>query len=93
VNVDDLEYVLEKAGCYITKTDCDEILNEFELKTGEEMNFEQFKGIILCIHYSGFSAENSIESNHLAVPRPSIRRLSHKRLSNRKPSLIGTPSC
>jgi len=71
--------VLEKAGCYITKTEIDEILHEFELKAGDTMNYDKFKEIIFCKIYLGFSAENSVGSSHKYGNR---RRLSHKRLSS-----------
>lgn len=83
VSVSDLEYVLEKAGCFISKTEIDEICIEFELKTGDLMTYEKFKEIIFCRVYLGFSAENSIGSGkHFGTKR----RLSHKRLSSRKVS-------
>ena len=84
--MDDLEFVLNKSGFYITATDFDEIISEFELKAGESMTFEQFKQIILCIYYLGFSSENSADVHSLAPPT-TLRRLSHKRLSSRKQSM------
>jgi hypothetical protein len=58
-------------------------LNEFQLKAGDFMSFEQFKDIIVCNVYLGFSPENSADLNHLVPPR-AVRRLSHKRLSIRR---------
>lgn len=81
----DLEFVLEKAGCFITKTEIDEILQEFELKAGDTMNYDKFKEIVFCMIYSGFSAENSLGSNEHFGTR---RKLSHKRLSSRKVSMV-----
>ena len=78
-----MEYVLEKAGCYISKTEIDEICLEFELKTGDLMTYDKFKEIIFCKAYSGFSADNSVGSVNDYFQK---RRLSHKRLSSRKAS-------
>jgi hypothetical protein len=81
--VSDLEYVLEKAGCYISKTEIDEICLEFELKTGDLMTYDKFKEIVFCMSYLGFSAENSVGSVNDYFQK---RRLSHKRMSSRKVS-------
>ena len=83
VSVSDMEYVLEKAGCFIAKNEIDEICIEFELKTGDLMTYDKFKEIIFCRIYLGFSAENSVGSGNCSGTK---RKLSHKRLSSRKVS-------
>jgi calcium-dependent protein kinase len=82
IQVDDLEYVLKKAGCYIKSVEIQEILQDFQLKAGDSMTYEQFKEVILCKHNIGFSPENSIDSaNLLSSP---VRRFSQKRLSSHR---------
>ena len=57
------------------------------------MTFDQFKQILICNTQLGFSPENSIDLNLLTIS-PQKRRLSYRKISNRKLSVPGyLPSC
>ncbi|CAG9319489.1 unnamed protein product [Blepharisma stoltei] len=80
IQVEELKFALEKAGCFISDLDMVDILNEFQLKAGNGMDFGEFKEIMMC-----FSEETSAlptEANE--IERKQTRRLSQKRLTVRR---------
>mmetsp|Transcript_31271 Transcript_31271/g.30927 ORF Transcript_31271/g.30927 Transcript_31271/m.30927 type:complete len:116 (+) Transcript_31271:974-1321(+) len=81
--VDELKFALEKAGCYISQEDFEEIIKEFQLKVGDFMSFDEFKQIMMC-----FSSENSEVGTELEEDedkqRKGTKRLSQRRLTNRR---------
>ena len=83
IHVSDLKYALEKAGCYTSEEEMQEILQEFELKAGELMVFEEFRDVMMC-----FSEENSLEEE--APKRNPKRRLSQRKLTIRRNSITNT---
>lgn len=86
--MDELRSALEKAGCYISDEDLAEILNEFELKAGNGMNFDEFKEVMMCFTEEVPEMQASLEGEHSRdKERRSTRRLSQKRLTTRRNTL------
>lgn len=88
IKTDELKFALEKAGCFISDGDFNEIIDEFQLKAKDGMNFEDFKDIMTC-----FSEENSImvvESEEDGFKRPKNKRLSQRRLTIRRTTRLDT---
>ncbi|CAG9311417.1 unnamed protein product [Blepharisma stoltei] len=85
IGVKELKTALEVAGCSLNSNDFNEIVNEFQLKAGEFMDFAHFKEIMMC-----FSEDNSMRFSlgTEESPRNSVRRLSKQRLSIRRVSRI-----
>ncbi|CAG9327340.1 unnamed protein product [Blepharisma stoltei] len=83
ISVDELKFALEKAGCYLSDTEYKEIIDEFELKAGETMNFEEFKEIMLCFEDRSLVCTEQ-EDQFVEAPRRGMRRLSQRLLMQRK---------
>ncbi|CAG9320531.1 unnamed protein product [Blepharisma stoltei] len=89
ISVHELRFVLEKAGCYISDTDMDEILGEFQLESGGTMNFEEFKSIMWC--FSNDSSEISTENDDLLyASRRGMRMLSQRKMTIRRTTMMGS---
>lgn len=91
LTLDELKYALEKAGCFISENDFNEILEEFHLKAGQSMGFEKFRDIMMCKIYLGFSKNNSpfdsVNEDYLNnEDRRVVRRFSMSRMTNRRNS-------
>ncbi|CAG9335309.1 unnamed protein product [Blepharisma stoltei] len=84
INMSDLKSAIEKAGCYISETEYRDLLQEFELKFDEDLSYEDFADILNCFTdiSSSFCTEND---ESLRTP---IRKLSTRRLTNRRCSMV-----
>eukprot|EP00358_Blepharisma_japonicum_P002185 CAMPEP_0202955304 /NCGR_PEP_ID=MMETSP1395-20130829/51696_1 /ASSEMBLY_ACC=CAM_ASM_000871 /TAXON_ID=5961 /ORGANISM="Blepharisma japonicum, Strain Stock R1072" /LENGTH=484 /DNA_ID=CAMNT_0049671735 /DNA_START=196 /DNA_END=1650 /DNA_ORIENTATION=+ len=87
ISLDNLKFALEKAGCFISEADFEEIVNEFELKAGKDMDYEEFKEIMTC-----FSEEHSFvilteEDEARVNERRQTKRLSMKRMTIRRATM------
>jgi len=83
--LNDLKNAIEKAGCYISETEYRELLQEFELKFDEDINYEDFADIMNCFTDVSSSYCTEIDDNNLRGP---VRRLSTRRLTNRRCSAV-----
>ncbi|CAG9320845.1 unnamed protein product [Blepharisma stoltei] len=83
IQVEELKFALEKAGCFISELDMVEILNEFQLKAGNGMNFGDFKEIMTCFSEDA-SALPEEANDGRGKERKVTRRLSQKRLTVRR---------
>eukprot|EP00358_Blepharisma_japonicum_P006028 CAMPEP_0202943874 /NCGR_PEP_ID=MMETSP1395-20130829/4478_1 /ASSEMBLY_ACC=CAM_ASM_000871 /TAXON_ID=5961 /ORGANISM="Blepharisma japonicum, Strain Stock R1072" /LENGTH=353 /DNA_ID=CAMNT_0049641915 /DNA_START=224 /DNA_END=1281 /DNA_ORIENTATION=+ len=92
ISLENLKFALIKAGCFISDNDFEEIVKEFELKAGKNMNYEEFKEIMTC-----FSEENSFvmvtdEDEARGTERRQTKRLSVRRITIRRATLMAIES-
>ncbi|CAG9324815.1 unnamed protein product [Blepharisma stoltei] len=87
INLTDLKFALEKAGCYISDNEYQDIIEEFQLKYCQKLDYEEFKNIMGC-----FSEVQTAENSTLQSPNPTtrrtIRKLSNRKLTTRRASVI-----
>ncbi|CAG9316029.1 unnamed protein product [Blepharisma stoltei] len=87
ITVKNLKYALQKAGCFISDDDFNDIIEEFKLQVNEYMDFSQFKEIMTC--FSEQITVNNTEDDESAVfERPPAKRLSQRRLTIRRNSQV-----
>lgn len=83
IGVSELRFALEKAGCFISDLDMQEILDEFQLTLGSVMNYADFKNIMGC--FSNISSEFNTETDEAL--RRGQKRLSQRRITMRRASM------
>jgi len=87
INLNDLKFALEKAGCYISDNEYQDIIEEFQLKYCQKLDYEEFKNIMGCFSEVQ-TAENSTLLPSNSTTRGTIRKLSNRKLTTRRASVI-----
>mmetsp|Transcript_30972 Transcript_30972/g.30626 ORF Transcript_30972/g.30626 Transcript_30972/m.30626 type:complete len:210 (+) Transcript_30972:991-1620(+) len=86
INLSDLKFALEKAGCFISDNEYQEILEEFELKYCEKLDYDEFRNIMGCFSEVQ-TAENSMFLSENTIIRRTIRKLSSRKITTRRASV------
>ncbi|CAG9331896.1 unnamed protein product [Blepharisma stoltei] len=81
IKVEDLKFTLEKAGCFTSNEEINEIIEEFKLRGEDGMDYEKLREIMMC--FSEEYTEVNTESDFAFDGSPH-RRLSLQRLAIRK---------
>lgn len=92
ISLNDLKFALEKAGCYISDSEYQGIIEEFELKYEDTIDYDDFKNIMGCKDYLGFSevqtAQNTMLGDDNSEFKATVRRLSHRKITTRRSSVV-----